>query len=86
MGRRDVTQRRLGLHADEVDVVVDREHRLRGVGHLPDDDRGDLDRVAVGVVDLQVVGLEVPDPDAHGSAGRASGRIHHRPVRRTVPT
>ena len=59
-----MTQGRLGLDPHEVVVVVDGVDRARGVGHLPHDDRGDLDRVAVGVVDLQVVGLEVPDPDA----------------------
>ena len=35
--------------------------RLRGVGDLPHDDGGDVDGVAVGVVDLQFVGLEVAD-------------------------
>ena len=44
MGGRDVPQRRLGLHLHEVDVVIDGVQRARGVGDLPDDDRGDLDR------------------------------------------
>jgi hypothetical protein len=60
----DVAQRRLGLHRDEVGVAVDRVGRLRGVGDLPDDDGSDIHRAAVGVIDLQAVGLEVADPDA----------------------
>ena len=63
-----MAQGRLGLDADEVEVVVDGVQRARGVGDLPDDDRGDLDGVAVGVVDLQVVRLEVPHADADVAA------------------
>ena len=71
-----MTQRRLGLHLHEVDIVIDGVDRLRGVGHLPDDDRCDLHRVAVGVVDLQAVGLEVPDPNAQVPA---VGQRHDAP-------
>ena len=65
MGGGDVSQRRLGLNAHEVEVIVDGVESARGVGNLPDDDGGDLDGIAVSVVDLQVVRLEVPDPDAY---------------------
>ena len=58
---RQVAQRRLGLHLDVVVVVVHLEDRLGGVDDPPDDDRGDLDRVAVVVVDLEVRALEVAD-------------------------
>jgi hypothetical protein len=57
----DVPDGGLGLDGDELDEVVDLEHGPGGVGDLPDDDGGDLDRVAVGVVDLQHVGLVVAD-------------------------
>ena len=67
---RDVAQRRLGLDGDEVCVVVHGVRRPRRVGDLPDDDGGDLDRVAVGVVDLEPVGLEVAHPDADPAADR----------------
>ena len=65
MRGRDVAQRRLGLDPHEIEVVVDGVEGTRGVGNLPDDDGGDLHGIAVGVVDLQVVRLEVPDPNAH---------------------
>ena len=68
VGVGDVPQRGLGLGGDEVRVGLHGEHRLRGVGDLPDHDRGDLDGVAVPVVDLQDVRLEVPDPGGHGAA------------------
>src|ERR1700684_1480892 len=58
-------QCRLSLHSNEIEVVIDGEQSPCGVGNLPDDNGGDLHRVAVGVVDLQVVRLEAPDPDAH---------------------
>ena len=49
------------LDLDEVLVVVDLEHRFGGVDHAPHDDRGDLDRVALVVVDLELRALEVAD-------------------------
>ena len=52
MAAGQVAQRRLALHRHEVFVVVDLEQRLGGVDHPPDHDRGDVDRVAVPVVDL----------------------------------
>ena len=61
VARGQVAQRRLGLHLDVVVVVVHLEHRFGGVDDAPDDDGGDLDRVAVVVVDLQVRALEVAD-------------------------
>ena len=57
----EVAQRRLALHVDVVVVVVDLEQRLGGVDDAPDDDRGDLDRVAFEVVDLEARALEVAD-------------------------
>jgi hypothetical protein len=51
---------------DEVLVVIDLEQGLCRVGHLPHHDGGDLDGVAIAVVDLQPAGLEVAD--AHGDA------------------
>ena len=53
MAGRQVAQRRLGLDGDEVFVVLDLEQRLRGVDHAPDHHRGDLDRVALAIVDLR---------------------------------
>jgi hypothetical protein len=41
---------RLALDLNEVLVVVDLEDRLRHVDHAPNDDRGDLDRIAVVIV------------------------------------
>ena len=55
--------RRLALHPHVVLVVVHLEHRLGGVDDLPHHDRRDLDRVAVGVVHLELRGLEVPHPE-----------------------
>ena len=52
-------QRRFGLDVHEAFVVVDVEHGLGRIDHLPDDDRRDLDRVAVEVVDLELAALEV---------------------------
>jgi uncharacterized membrane-anchored protein len=57
--RRHVPERRFGLNPDEVVVAVHRKDGLCGIGDLPDDDRRELHRVSVGVVDLEVVGLEV---------------------------
>ena len=54
IARRQVAQRRLALHLHVVVVVVDFEHGFGGVDDLPHDDRGDLDRVALVVVDLQL--------------------------------
>ena len=54
---------------------------LGGIGNLPDDDRGDLDRVSVGVVDLQPVGLEVADPNAQAPP---VGQRHRPPQARAA--
>ena len=53
VARRQVAQRRFALHVDEVVVVVDLEDGLGRVDDPPDHHRGDLDRVALVVVDLQ---------------------------------
>ena len=66
---------RLGLDGDELVVGLDGERGLGGVGDLPDDDRGDLHRVAGQVVDLHPGGLEVADP--HGQ--RLAGAQRHDP-------
>ena len=42
---------------------------LRGVVDLPDHDRRDLDRIAVGVVDLRHLGLMVADPGRDTAGG-----------------
>jgi len=49
---RDVPDGGLGLDGDELGEVVDGVDGAGGVAYLPDDHGGDLDRVAVGVVDL----------------------------------
>ena len=49
----EVTDRGLALHDDIVVVLVHLEGRPCCVDDPPDDDRGDLDRVALGVVDLR---------------------------------
>ena len=63
MGGGHVAQRGLGLGLDELLVGLDGEDGAGGVGHLPHDDGGDVDGVAVQVVDLELVGLEVVDLD-----------------------
>ena len=68
-----VAQRRLGLDVHEVLEVVDLEQRLGRVGHPPHDDGGDLDRVAVVVIDLELGGLEVAHP--HGDATSFGQRV-----------
>src|ERR1017187_8352707 len=65
MGGRNVPQCRLGLDTHEVEVVVHGVKSTRGIGNLPDDNGSDLHGIAVSVVDLQVVRLEVPDPNGH---------------------
>src|SRR5690606_39296207 len=58
----DVPDGRLGLGGDELHVVVHLEGGLGGVLHPPHHDGGELDRVAVGVVDLQDGRLVVAYP------------------------
>ena len=57
---------------EELRVVVDLEERLGGVGHAPDHDCRDLDRIAVAVVDLELLALEVAhlDRDARAAGER----------------
>ena len=69
VAQRHVPQGGLALDVDEVVVIVDVEERLGRVDHLPDDDGGDLDRVARQVVDLEALALEVPDPERDGPLG-----------------
>ena len=91
MRRRNVAQCRLGLDPHEIEVVLDGVERTRGIGDLPDDDGGDLHGIAVGVVDLQVVRLEVPDPNAHvppvgeGQDPRQAGTTHGADVAAEKP-
>ena len=59
VARREVAHRGLGLHLHEVLIVVDFEDGFGGVDDAPDDDGGDLDRIAFEVVDLQLGALEV---------------------------
>ena len=66
-GRAD---RRLGLHGHVRLVVLDVEQRLRGVLDPPDHHRGDLDRVAALVVDLQLGAVEVARAQRHVAVGR----------------
>ena len=70
----DVPHRGLGLDGHELGVIVDRIGGLGRVGDLPDDDGGDLDRVAVGVVDLGLRRLMVADPGGHPDP--AGQRVH----------
>ena len=82
MGGRHVPQRRLGLDSHEIVIVVDGEEGPRRIRDLPNDDGRDLDGIAICVVDLQVVRLEVPDPNAHvavlgeGSDPGQAGLVH----------
>src|SRR5580704_15945784 len=65
-----MAQRRLGLYRYEVEVVLDGIRRFRRVHDLPDHDRGDLYGVAVGIIDLQVIGLEIADAHTDAAAHR----------------
>ena len=56
---------RLALDGHEVLVAVDVEQGLGRVDDVPDDDGGDLDRVAQGVVDLDRLAVEVEDAQGH---------------------
>ena len=55
----------LGLDGDELGEVIDRVECHGGVLDLPDDHGRDLDRVAVGIVDLRLCRLLVADPSRH---------------------
>jgi hypothetical protein len=59
VGGRHAAERRLALDIDVVLVVVDVELGSGGVLDAPDDDGGDLDRVAEQVVDLDLAAVEV---------------------------
>ena len=54
-----MADRRLARDFHEPLVIVDVEHGLRRIRHLEDDDRTDLDRIALQVVDLQRLAVEV---------------------------
>lgn len=79
-----MAQRGLGLGLDELPVGLDGEDGPGGVGHLPHDDGGDVDGVAVQVVDLELVGLEVVDLDGDPPAG-GQWRDEHEARVATVP-
>ena len=66
----DVPDRGLGLGRHELDEVVHRVQRQGGVVDLPHDHGRDLDRVAVGVVDLGQRGLVVADPGGYAAPDR----------------
>ena len=68
--RRHGAEGRLALHVHEVLVVVDLEHGFGGLDDPPDDDGGDLDRVADVVVDLQFAAFEVADSQRHEAPRR----------------
>ena len=57
---RGIAQRRFTLHVDVVFVVVHLERRLRSFHDAPDDDRGDVDRIPLLVVDLQLAAFKIP--------------------------
>ena len=62
--------RAFALHVDVVFVVVDVEDGFGGLDHAPDDHGGDLDRVAVLVVDLELAAFEI----AHAQRDAAPAR------------
>ena len=67
IARRHRAQRRLALDVHEVFVVVDLEQRLRSVDDLPDDDCGNLDRIAIEIVDLEFARLEIANAQGHAA-------------------
>src|SRR3972149_10275495 len=66
---REVSPRGLALNAHVVLVVVYLEAGFGGVYDFPDDDRGDLDRISVKVVDLELLALEVAHPERNPALG-----------------
>src|SRR5262249_20185851 len=55
-----VPQGRFALHAHIIFKVIHVENSLGRVLHLPHHNRGDLDRVAALVIDLQLLAVEIP--------------------------
>ena len=78
-------QRRFGLDVHEALVVVDVVDRLGRIHDLPHDHRGDLDRAAVEVVDLELAALEVAHAQADLRLAK-KGLFQRRPLSLTVPT
>src|SRR5262249_30732662 len=70
----DVPDGGLHLDGDEPGDLVDGVNGARGIPYLPYHDGGDLDRVAVRVVDLELRGLLVADPG--GTLDPDGERIH----------
>jgi hypothetical protein len=68
-----MTQGRLALRLDIFLIIIDIEGRLGGVLHPPDDNGGDLDRVAALVVDLEPLPVERARPQGHLVPGRGLG-------------
>src|SRR5690625_1242172 len=62
------------LDGDEIDVVVHFESGAGRVFHLPDDDRRNLDRIAVGIVHFQDGRFVVADAAGNFCSGRE--RVH----------
>ena len=81
----EVAERGLALHGHELLVVLDVEHGLGRVDDAPDDDRGDLDRVAAGVVDLDPLALEVAHPQRDLLRRSVNGLHHHSRPRSPMP-
>ena len=73
VGAGEVADGRFALDDDVVLVVVDFEGGVEGVFDLPDDDGGDLDRVAGLVVDLDPLAVEVPGPQRDLLLGAGTG-------------
>jgi len=64
-----LTDGRLALDGDEILVVVDVESGLGRVDDVPDDDGGDLNRIAAGVVDFDLLADQVGDTERHPVLG-----------------
>src|SRR6185437_8710108 len=62
-------QRRFALDVHVVFVIVHLEYGFGGVHDLPHDYGGDLDGIAVGVVDLELRRFEVAHAQADGTLG-----------------
>ncbi len=78
---------RFALDGDEVLVVIDVELRFGRIDDVPDDDGGDFDRIAAGVVDLDLFADEVGDAEGHPVFGaeRIGPVESGRPGRADVP-
>ena len=71
--RRQIADGGFRLHLDVVLVVVDFEQGFGGFHDAPDDDGGDLDRVALEVVDFDLRAFEVADAEGDVAPFRTGG-------------